>query len=66
MKDMMIALVVAGVYFPAIIGWLSVTDEMIYKVVDAVCDFFVKPVAPVKTNGTAGDYLAKFGEAVDA
>ena len=65
MKDMMIGLAFMSVYGPLVGGYIYYGDYMLEKVADAIYDFlFVK--ADVKTDGSAGAYLAMFGEAVDA
>ena len=62
MKDTVMAVAVLAAYVPIVIGWLMVTDEMIHKVVDAVCDFFFAPTPEPKHHG---DLIAIYGEAYD-
>jgi hypothetical protein len=66
MNEMMVGYVFMAVYVPMIMAYMNVTDDMMEKFADKVYDWFAKKFSEVKMSGNAGDYVAMFGEAVDA
>jgi hypothetical protein len=63
MMDMVVGLAFMAVYVPVVGAYIWYADEMFDKIEAFVVKAFEKSEA--KVDGSAGAYLAMFGEAVD-